>query len=278
MAAVTDAQLEAAAHDLAAAFGLDLVLLFGSAAVGDRALAEDLDIAVLAPLPIDALAVTDRLMSALRVDAIDVTDLRRADSLVLAVAARDGTVLYQSAPHVFASFRSLAYRRFADDGRYRDQTREYIRRFVREQGPKWATPVERAIVERKLARIVENISRLRSFETLTVDAYVADWTRQKAIERVLQETIESAIDINHHLLAGLSSERAPFAHHDSFLALGRAGAIPPELATALAPAAGLRNRLVHEYDEIDDNLVLAGMRSAIDLVQRYVAAIEGFLD
>ena len=67
MAAVTDGQLEAAAHDLAAAFDLDLVLLFGSAAVGDRALAKDLD-----------------------------------------VAARDGTVLYQSAPHVFTSFRSLA--------------------------------------------------------------------------------------------------------------------------------------------------------------------------
>jgi predicted nucleotidyltransferase len=135
LAAITDDQLRAAARAVAGAFGLDLVVLFGSAATGDRRSAEDLDIGVLAPHIIDALAVTDGLMAALRVDEVDVTDLRRANSLLMAIVARDGLVLYQSAPHVFASFRSLAYRRFADDRRYRDQTREYIQRFVREQEP-----------------------------------------------------------------------------------------------------------------------------------------------
>ncbi|MFI5230138.1 MAG: nucleotidyltransferase domain-containing protein [Gemmatimonadales bacterium] len=135
LAAITDDQLRASARDVATAFGLDLVLLFGSAVTGDRRSAEDLDIGVLAPQVIDALAVTDRLMAALGVDEVDVTDLRRANSLLLAIVARDGLVLYESGPHVFTSFRSLAYRRFADDRRYRDQTREYIRRFVREQEP-----------------------------------------------------------------------------------------------------------------------------------------------
>jgi uncharacterized protein YutE (UPF0331/DUF86 family) len=140
------------------------------------------------------------------------------------------------------------------------------------------TPIERALIERKLARISGNVARLRQFHALTVEQYAAEWTRQKAIERVLQETIESAIDVNHHLLGAVSSEPGPFEHRESFLALGRAGAITPELAAALAPSAGLRNRLVHEYDELDDRLVLAGLRSTLELVPQYVAAITAFLD
>lgn len=40
---------------------------------------------------------------------------------------------------------------------------------------------------------------------------------------------------------------------------------------------GVRNRLVHEYDEIDDARVLAAIREAQRLIPRYVEAIEGFL-
>ena len=52
------------------------------------------------------------------------------------------------------------------------------------------------------------------------------------------------------------------------------GVLPPELAAALAPAAGLRNRLVHEYDDLDDAVVLAAVAEAGRLFPRYVAAVE----
>jgi len=50
--------------------------------------------------------------------------------------------------------------------------------------------------------------------------------------------------------------------------------IPAELAKRLAPAAGLRNRLVHEYDEIDDQIVLKAVSEARRTLRDYVAAIE----
>ncbi len=45
----------------------------------------------------------------------------------------------------------------------------------------------------------------------------------------------------------------------------------------LQTSAGLRNRLVHEYEAIVDALVLDAVRKAEDLFPRYVAAIEAYL-
>jgi len=53
--------------------------------------------------------------------------------------------------------------------------------------------------------------------------------------------------------------------------------IPAELAQRLAPAAGLRNRLVHEYDAIDDALVLRAVADVRREFGAYVGAVEGFL-
>ena len=55
------------------------------------------------------------------------------------------------------------------------------------------------------------------------------------------------------------------------------GMLPRDLALALAPSAGLRHRLVHEYDRIDDAIVLEATARAQDLYARYVAAIDAYL-
>jgi uncharacterized protein YutE (UPF0331/DUF86 family) len=39
----------------------------------------------------------------------------------------------------------------------------------------------------------------------------------------------------------------------------------------------VRNRLVHEYEEIDDRIVLGAVGQAQALFPRFVAEIEGFL-
>ena len=61
------------------------------------------------------------------------------------------------------------------------------------------------------------------------------------------------------------------------MALADFGVLPRDLATALAPSAGLRNRLVHEYDAIVDALVLDAIRKAQTHFPKYVAAIEAYL-
>jgi uncharacterized protein YutE (UPF0331/DUF86 family) len=59
--------------------------------------------------------------------------------------------------------------------------------------------------------------------------------------------------------------------------MGEQGTLSRELAAALAPSAGLRNRLVHEYEAIDDATVIKAVRLAQDLYPQYIAAIEWHL-
>jgi hypothetical protein len=122
-------RIRAAARRLGGEIGARLILVFGSTARRHPAPA-DLDIGILSDRPLDAVAATNSLIRALGVQAIDVTDLRRADPLVLALAVRDGIPVYQAAPGAFAAFASLAARRFADTRKFRDAERRELDAFI----------------------------------------------------------------------------------------------------------------------------------------------------
>jgi uncharacterized protein YutE (UPF0331/DUF86 family) len=135
------------------------------------------------------------------------------------------------------------------------------------------TPLDRDIVLRKLSVIVENMKALDVVRDLKQERFSRDLYLRKAVERLLQELIEAAIDVNTHLIVA-SGNAAPDDYYDSFILAGRQGLIPEGLAGELAPSAGLRNRLVHEYDELDRSLVLASAKHALSLYPRYVEAVE----
>jgi uncharacterized protein YutE (UPF0331/DUF86 family) len=138
------------------------------------------------------------------------------------------------------------------------------------------TEVDAALVRRKLARITRNLEDLATVQSLDLAHYIEDRFRHKGTERLLQETVESAVDVNLHLLkaAGLPPSQDYFR---SFVEVGRHGVIPLTLAERLAPSTGLRNRLVHEYDTIDDRRVLGAVGDAVRDFGEYVAAVDGWL-
>lgn len=137
------------------------------------------------------------------------------------------------------------------------------------------TELDAGLVRRKLAVIVRNLAELAQVERFSLAEYQEDRLRQKGVERLLQETVEAAVDVNLHLLRIRGGGAAVATDYfTSFTELGRQGVIPAALAEQLAPAAGLRNRLVHQYDEIDDAVVLRAVGEARRLFTAYVEAIE----
>ena len=54
---------------------------------------------------------------------------------------------------------------------------------------------------------------------------------------------------------------------EAILRLGELGVLPPDFATHLAPLAGFRNILVHEYLEIDWQEVYRNLQQMGDLAQ-----------
>lgn len=138
------------------------------------------------------------------------------------------------------------------------------------------TEVDVALVRRKPGRIAANIARLAAIEPLSLDAYRAGPLTAKATERLLQETIDAAVDVNLHLLRVQQAE-APPDYYESFIRPGELGVISVTLSRELAPAAGLRNRIVHEYDDVDDAIVLDAVARARRQFAQYIAQVEQYL-
>jgi len=138
------------------------------------------------------------------------------------------------------------------------------------------SPVEKEIVRRKLAVIVENLKALERIKDMTDEAYVEDLYKRKATERFLQELIEAAIDINIHIIVQTGST-APDDYFESFIKIGELKIISKDLADKLAPSAGLGNHLVHEYDILDYSLVLSAVRMAGELYPGYVKEINNYI-
>jgi len=138
------------------------------------------------------------------------------------------------------------------------------------------TELDRALVRRKLAAMSRNLADLAAIEGLSLAEYMTDRLRRKAVERLLQEVVDAAVDVNLHLLRTMQVQ-LPGDYYTSFVEIGRQNVIAPDLAETLAPAAGLRNRLVHEYDEIEDSIVLRAVGDARRDFGAYVSAIERYL-
>jgi len=138
------------------------------------------------------------------------------------------------------------------------------------------SPVDAALVRRKLTRIAATLDALEPLSQLSLAEYQARLYERKAAERFLHEAIESALDVNAHLIAELGAD-VPDDYFGGFVKLGDLGILPSELARSLAPSAGLRNPLVHEYESLDDAKILASIGTLLQQYPRYVQAIESYL-
>ncbi len=96
--------------------GLRLVVLFGSRARGDATVASDWDIAYLASDRVDRDDLLTDLVRTLDIERIDLVDLDRAGGLVRFCVARDGIVVFESEPDVFARFWNDAVHFWCDAG------------------------------------------------------------------------------------------------------------------------------------------------------------------
>jgi uncharacterized protein YutE (UPF0331/DUF86 family) len=89
---------------------------------------------------------------------------------------------------------------------------------------------------------------------------------------LVQVAAQSCIDLANHLIAS-EGWRAPRDFGDSFTVLSERGVLDPELAGRLRGMAGMRNRLVHVYDEIDDVRVREAIVAGLPDLDAFAVAV-----
>jgi len=136
--------------------------------------------------------------------------------------------------------------------------------------------LERDIVLRRLAEMDRLLGDLQRLETVSVDLLESDRLLRHAVERILAALVDLAAAVNSHVSAASGGE-VPTDYRSSFAAAAAVGALPAELAEALAPSAGLRNAIVHAYLDIDLSRVAAAIPLAVRDYRSYVGAVATWL-
>jgi len=132
------------------------------------------------------------------------------------------------------------------------------------------------VVGRRLRLISATLADLELLRGVDSRRLEAEPLTRAAAERLLQVLVDLAVDVNAHVAVAVSGS-APSTGHESFLAMARVGALDADLANQLAPAAGLRNVLVHRYAEIRTELVSAAIDEVLDHFPEYVRQMARFV-
>jgi uncharacterized protein YutE (UPF0331/DUF86 family) len=92
------------------------------------------------------------------------------------------------------------------------------------------------------------------------------------VERIIELLVGAASDLLFHLLAERGVQ--PASYREAFRLAGREGLLPTDLAEQLQLAAGMRNILVHMYEDIDYAIVHQSIGPLLSDFARFIAAAE----
>jgi uncharacterized protein YutE (UPF0331/DUF86 family) len=132
--------------------------------------------------------------------------------------------------------------------------------------------VERTILREKLRLLASYAAVIRARLPPTAQALGGDFFLQLGILHALQLAAQAVIDVALHIGAA-EGRPAPDDAREAIRDLGTLGVVSRELAGRLAPIAGLRNVIVHEYARVDIGLVHAACTSELDDLDAFAAAV-----
>jgi uncharacterized protein YutE (UPF0331/DUF86 family) len=123
------------------------------------------------------------------------------------------------------------------------------------------------VIARKLSGLTRCLKDLAPYKDFEYKDFMVDHYK---IERLIELLLMKASDIVFHLLS-MKGEAPPGSYRAAFLRAGEMGILNQNLSKNLALGAGLRNILVHDYEEIDYELL---HRSVPQIIQDLTIFVE----
>lgn len=258
-------------------YNVEMVILFGSQAKGLARSDSDIDLGILLakhPIPVEEeLQLCLDLVGAVQTSKVDMVLLNHADPLLCYEAVCHGIVIYEGKPSIFDQFKVMAFKRFSDTEWLRQLYDLYFDMFLK--GEK-SNMRNKNVIYQKLAKVVEYFSELEELTQYSFEEYEADFKIKRAVERDIELIVEFASEINGLIIVG-SGEPPPADYFSSFIKMGQLEVLPTDFAQSLAHTASIRNRLVHEYETVIDQLVYAGAQTIVRSFRRYIELIRNYL-
>ena len=131
-----------------------------------------------------------------------------------------------------------------------------------------------------LASIIENLwghlEKLTTLSALAEEAFLRDFTNVESTKHLLQVSIECCLDIAHHIVAD-EGYRTPTDYYDTFTVLHENGILPESFMPTLRQMVSFRNRVVHLYWDVDDEMVHRILQENLGDFETYIGYILDFV-
>ncbi|KHO36225.1 hypothetical protein OR62_11360 [Clostridium tetani] len=131
---------------------------------------------------------------------------------------------------------------------------------------------DREKVEQKLLFMEENLNKLKKLRELEKDIFIDDFRNVDSAKYLLQVSIEAMLDIASHLIAR-NRWGKPESNKDSFKILADNGLIDEKDINIYFSMAKFRNRIVHMYFNINDEMIYDITQNNINDFERFIKNI-----
>jgi len=134
----------------------------------------------------------------------------------------------------------------------------------------------KAILTDKIIKMEQYLTELEEIQPDNYSEYISSKKDKYAVERLLQLIVDLALDINNIIIK--DADKPPASdYYNSFIELIEIGVLNEKFAYEIAPSTGLRNRLVHEYENVDDKIVFESIDKTYNYYIKYIKEISEYM-
>ncbi|RCW44775.1 DUF86 domain-containing protein [Halanaerobium sp. MA284_MarDTE_T2] len=124
----------------------------------------------------------------------------------------------------------------------------------------------------KIQFIRSNMKKLRELAELPKENFLSDYRNYDTAKYNLQSIIEAMIDIANHIISREELGN-PDTNADSFRIIADTGLIEEELLSTFIKMTKFRNRIVHLYDQIDDEYIYHIIKNNLEDIDTFIEII-----
>lgn len=136
---------------------------------------------------------------------------------------------------------------------------------------------EKLFVLKKLNQLKDYIDELKDLlDKNSNKAILSNSGKMHIAERLLQLISDIMVDINQHFIKELNLKMVE-DFQSTFYTLGDNNILQKKFAIKIAPVVGIRNRLVHRYEELDKKIFVEKLRDNYKDFYKYIKLINKYI-
>jgi uncharacterized protein YutE (UPF0331/DUF86 family) len=137
--------------------------------------------------------------------------------------------------------------------------------------------IDRELIRRKLETLRDYLQKLEDLKSLDRETFLIDHHNFGLAEHYLQLSIEIVLDVCRHLVVALNA-KTPEDSRGLFKILAEYGVLTDAFSKKNQNMAAFRNRLVHEYSEVDHEKVYDYLQDYFGELEKFIVEISSYFE